>query len=81
MPRARTDIADISADLLRDLGAVRADLDARGALAADSPLADAFAGVETFCAIALRVLAKTNPSKLRSEAITVEIQSLMSKPA
>lgn len=36
---------------------------------------NALAGVETFCAIALRVLSQTNPSKLRSAAMTVEISA------
>ena len=38
---------------------------------------DAWAGIETFCAIALRVMAKTNASKLRSEMSTVEIAARM----
>ena len=33
--------------------------------------------VETFCAIAIRVMRKTNPSKLRSETRTVEIKARM----
>jgi hypothetical protein len=36
---------------------------------------DALAGVETFCIIALRVMAKTNPGKLRDIMRTVEIQA------
>ncbi len=35
----------------------------------------AMAHVESFCAIAVRVFAKTNPSKIRSEALTVEISA------
>ena len=38
---------------------------------------DAWAGMETFCAIALRIMAKTNASKLRSEMRTVEITARM----
>jgi len=38
---------------------------------------DAWAGIETFCAIALRVMAKTNPSKLKSEMVTVGIAALL----
>lgn len=33
--------------------------------------------IETFCAIALRVMKKTNPSKIRDCARTVEIQAHM----
>lgn len=35
------------------------------------------ATVETFCAIALRVIAATNPSKVREAARLVAIQSLI----
>ena len=34
-----------------------------------------WAQIETFCAIALRVMAKTNMSKLISETMTVEISA------
>lgn len=34
---------------------------------------DAMAGVETFCVIALRIMAKTNPYKIRDVARTAEI--------
>lgn len=37
----------------------------------------AWAGVETFVAIGLRVFAQTNPSKLREVMRLVEIQALM----
>jgi hypothetical protein len=40
---------------------------------------DALSGVETFCAISLRIIAKTNPSKVRSEAMTTEISYLMNR--
>jgi hypothetical protein len=51
----------------------------RDALPALSPeQREALAAVETFCAIALRIIAKTNPSKVRSEAMTTEISYLMS---
>jgi hypothetical protein len=43
----------------------------------DAHIEDAWAGIETFCAIALRVMAKTNASKLRSEMMTVEIAARM----
>lgn len=65
----RTNVEQIGADLQRDLEALRMHV----LLHAPPEVQDALAGVETFCAIALRVFAKTNPSKLRSEAMTVEI--------
>jgi hypothetical protein len=33
--------------------------------------------IETFCAIAIRVFRKTNPSKLRSESRNVEVQAYL----
>jgi hypothetical protein len=43
----------------------------------DPHLEDAWAGIETFAAVALRVMAKTNPSKLKSEMVTVGISVLL----
>jgi hypothetical protein len=43
----------------------------------DPHLEDAWAGIETFAAVALRVMAKTNPSKLKSEMVTVGISALL----
>jgi hypothetical protein len=72
MPRARTNITDIAADIVRDLGVLRQ------ALAPQMhEVEDAWATVETFIAISLRLMAKTNPSKVKSVAMTVEIQSLI----
>lgn len=34
----------------------------------------ALSSIETFCAVAIQVFRKTNPSKLRSEARTLEIR-------
>lgn len=67
--RAFTDTKAIAADLIEALATVRAELKPVDGTPAD----DAFAHVETFCAVALRVFAKTNPSKIRDEARTVEI--------
>lgn len=78
MARARTNVDEISEDLLRDLSEVRLHLERYRELVPPE-IDDAFAGVETFCAIALRVLAKTNPSKVRSEAVTVEISVRMAE--
>lgn len=38
---------------------------------------NALAAVSTFCDVALRVMAQTNPSKVRSVARTVEIRARM----
>lgn len=71
MTRARSDVDAIERDLTDALATLR------DALApADGTLEDdAMCAVETFCAVALRVMRKTNPSKLRDEARTVEIKA------
>lgn len=48
-----------------------------GEMAHDSPIDKAMSQVEMFIAIALRVMSKANPSKVRSEARNVEIQARM----
>ena len=74
MVRARTNVAEMEADLLAEVEKVREALKPYGE---DSEAANAMCGIETFCAIALRVLKKTNPSKVRSEAMTLEIKCRM----
>jgi hypothetical protein len=60
--RARSDIGDIERQLMRACDACRTDT-------------DEWEIIETFIALALRVLAKTNPSKIRDAALTLEIQA------
>ena len=68
--RAKSDIRAIQADLLQALATVRPMINL------DAPDADAaWAEIETFCSIALRVFAKTNPSKLRDAAMAEEIKA------
>ena len=69
--RARTHTQDIAAMVLQDLATLRAALQSCPECTGSAD--EALTGVETFTAIALRVLAKTNPSKVASEARTVEI--------
>lgn len=69
--RARTDISQISLDVTTAWYTLKANLPIE--------LEDQMAEVETFIAIALRVMAKTNPSKIRDVAMTVNIQYLMKK--
>ena len=68
--RNRADLAETERELDANLRAIRAAL----APADGSPEDAALSGVETFCALAMRVLKKTNPSKIRSEAVTLEIK-------
>lgn len=73
MPRAKTNIQDIASDIVKELGVLRQAL----APQMHGEVEDAWATLETFIAVALRVMAKTNPSKIKSVAMTVEIQSLI----
>jgi hypothetical protein len=71
MTRARSDVDEIDVDLTLALQTVREALKPVDG----SPEDSALCAIETFCAISLRVMRKTNPSKLRSEARTVEISA------
>lgn len=73
MTRARTDITAIAEEVIADLGRLRDHILATN----DSALIDAFATIETHIAISLRLMAKTNPSKLHDIARTVEISTLI----
>lgn len=72
----RTDMDETARDLAQHLQTVRKYLEAYG-LEDGTKIDEALCSVETFCAVALRVMKKTNPSKIRSEARTVEIKALM----
>lgn len=71
-PRARTDTKQMREDVIEDLRVIRDKLDLN-----DPAVSDAWAGIETFCSISLRIIAKTNPSKVRSEAVTTELSTLL----
>lgn len=70
--RAKTDVTEIRRDIVASLGVIRPLLDLE-----NEDIKHAWAEVETFCAVSLAVLAKTNPSKIKSEAMTVEIRARM----
>lgn len=70
MPRARADVSEMAADLVGALARIRSMLDL-----SDPQTEAAWAEIETFCAISLRVFAKTNPSKLRDAAMAEEIKA------
>lgn len=74
MTRARSDVDSIDADLTVALQTIREALKPVDGTPEDY----AMCAVETFAAVALRVFRKTNPSKLRSEARTVEIGARLS---
>lgn len=76
MARARTDVKQINADLMEQLQKIRALVFAHGGDVEQ----DAWAGIETFCAIGVRLIARSNPSKVRDIAMTVEISVLFPKP-
>jgi len=73
MTRARSYVEGIDADLTRELAKLRAALGPADGTELDTALCY----VETFCVVAIRVMHKTNPSKIRSEARTVEIKARM----
>lgn len=73
MTRAYTDMDQVEAELAEHLKTVRQALAPQDGTPEDYALC----AVETFAVIALRVMRKTNPSKVRSEARTVEIKARM----
>ncbi len=73
MTRARSDMDETEAELTASLKVLREAL----APVDGSDLDTALCGVETFAVIALRVMRKTNPSKVRDAARTVEIKARM----
>lgn len=74
MARARTNVTPVQLDVLKALDTIRAALPP---YTAETELGDAVATMETFIAIAMRVLQKTNPSKIQSEARTVALMVAM----
>lgn len=74
MPKpSKEAIADMTSTIMSDLSAVRAVV---WSVAGDT---EEMAGVETFVAIALRLMAVTNRSKLRDVMQVVEIQARMDR--
>lgn len=72
MKPTKQQVLDSRTSVLRALSIVRASL------AGDRASHDAFTEVETFCAVAMRVMSKTNMSKLRSETTNVELAARLS---
>lgn len=71
MSRAYTDMDETARELAQHLATIRKHLDPMD----DTPIDYALCSVETFCTVALRVMSKTNPSKIQSVARTVEIKA------
>ena len=71
MTRAYTDMNETAREIAQRLAVIRNALD----LEDGTELDDAVSVIETFCCVALRVMSKTNYSKIRSEARTVEIKA------
>ena len=69
----RSDVTEIDDDITEAVQVLRNALQPVDGSEVDTALCS----VETFIVIALRVFAKTNPSKLRSETRTVEIKARM----
>ena len=71
----KTDIDAIAREIAGHLEAIRAALDTQ--LIDGNALDTALCSIETYCAVSLRVMRQTNPSKVRDCARTVEIKALM----
>lgn len=69
--RAKADVNQIAADLIAAIKDIRRHIPVESE--------ESLAHIETFCAISLRVLAKTNPSKLRDAAMAEEIKARIDK--
>jgi hypothetical protein len=65
--RARTVTDEIRTDLVDALRIIRKHVPPEDE--------EAWAQIETFCAIALRIISKTNPSKVRDAAMAEEIKA------
>lgn len=75
-----TDITPIQEGVianLKQIGGLMGDLVEAKAIEPDGALMEAFNGLATYVAITLRVLARTNPSKINECARHVELQSLI----
>lgn len=70
--RARAELDGIVADLMTSIGWIRDEIGI-GTQVVDPRTEEHMAHIETFCAIAIRVLRKTNPSKIRDAAMAEEI--------
>lgn len=71
MTRAYTDMDETAAGIDKALLMILRELDPEDG----SPLDEAFYTLKSFADVAIRVMRKTNPSKIRSEARTVEIKA------
>ena len=69
--KIRTDMAEVDADLTAALRTIREALDP----ADGTPEDTALCAVETFAAVALRVMRRANPSQVRDCARFVEIKA------
>lgn len=72
--RAEAELDGVVADLMASIGWIRDELGV-GTEKIDPRTEEHMAHIETFCAIALRVLRKTNPSKIRDAAMAEEISA------
>ena len=70
--RARAELEGVVADLMTSIGWIRDELGV-GTEKIDPRTEEHMAHIETFCAISIRVLRKTNPSKIRDAAMAEEI--------
>ncbi len=72
--RARAELEGVVADLMVSIGWIRDEIGI-GSKKVDPRTEEHMAHIETFCAIAIRVLRKTNPTKIRDAAMAEEIKA------
>lgn len=72
--RAKAELGEIVSDLTTSIQYIRDEIGI-GSKKVDSRTEEHMAHIETFCAIAIRVLRKTNPSKIRDAAMAEEISA------
>lgn len=70
---AKADVEDLKLKVITNLSIVKQALLEK--CADDQNVMDALVGMEFYVGVSLRILAKTNASKVRSEAITHEISA------
>lgn len=73
--KTRSNVAHIEADVAEAMATLHA------INKGNSAASDALARLETFAAVALRVMAESKPERVRRAAKVVELQSLIPKPA
>lgn len=68
---AKTKVDEITERVMHDLAEVREQLPP------ETAYGEAWAGIEMFVNLGLRIISKTNPSKVRDAAMALQLQTLI----